>query len=48
MVPVSRAVNSVRNDGPHLVEPVELDAPPRPAAVETPGRPAQGTLFDRP
>ncbi|HEY8590742.1 MAG TPA: SOS response-associated peptidase [Naasia sp.] len=34
--PVSRAVNSVRNDGPHLIEPIELPDPVDPTGTGTP------------
>jgi len=51
MMPVSKAVNSVRNDGPELLLPLaELPVPATPVAPAAPAagpaRPTQGTLFD--
>lgn len=49
MVPVSRAVNNVRNQGPQLVVPIELpgaEAPPGRTTRTAAADPGQGTLFD--
>ncbi|MFN8620380.1 MAG: SOS response-associated peptidase [Chloroflexota bacterium] len=48
LVPVSRAVNSVRNDSPDLLVPVipGADAPPPKVVAPPPPGPVQGTLFD--
>jgi len=45
LIPVSKAVNSVRNDSPDLLIPLsQLPAAPTPPPA--PARPVQGTLFD--
>jgi putative SOS response-associated peptidase YedK len=51
LIPVSTRVNSVRNDGPDLMEPVTPGAAEAPATSrrrgrpDEPGTPGQGTLF---
>ncbi len=47
MVPVSKAVNSVRNDAPDLVVPIASPTDPAPGATSAPDPGAvQATLFD--
>lgn len=46
LIPVSKAVNNVRNDGPDLLTPLSVlpsEPAPQPAAADGP---TQGTLFD--
>jgi putative SOS response-associated peptidase YedK len=45
MVRVSRAVNSIRNDGPEVQAPPEDDAPPAPKPRRKAGGGDQGSLF---
>ena len=45
LIPVSKAVNNVRNDSPDLLIPL-ADLPPAPLPAPAPEGPTQGTLFD--